>query len=347
MNTLTELIPSAIPVGTKDGTVRKGRFVVVAGKSDAGKTYFIASAPGPVIIVELDDGTDAIGTQYDEATDEEYAGIFPDTEILTIPITGDTPAKVNSKDKKKIEKLKKDGIEFTYELIYQLDKTDEALSEIEEGLKNGAKVGTVALETISWIWMGAMDYMKYEVLSLDHNNKAYVEEGWDWGIAQKRYGSIFRKLKRLRRFGCHVILSVHTKDIMDKNHKVTGEKLHWWPQSIKMTDVILWLHEKKKANPKTKEIDILRECEFYRFRTVKHGKKLAKTLIDVTWDDFIQETSRIRKESAKVDKAKKDRKSKKEPEAESKYVTKSDKTDGKEEEVRPRTRTRVRQKVHE
>lgn len=295
---LDELLPQAKRASyktTKGEGGRRGKFVVVAGESDVGKTYFIASAPPPVVIIDMDDGTEAIGMQYDEELEEEYEGLFPDKDIRTISIDMDSPL-----DKSKI---KNKDVEFTTTLVNALVNLKKAIGSVKRALDNGAKIGTVAFETATWLWMAVMDYMKYKVLELDEDTKSYVKQAFDWAIAQKEYRRIFMGLKNLRRYGCNVIITAHTKNEYNSKMEVTGEKIHWWSDSIKMTDTIIWI----RATPEKqgRKIVTKRLAVFERLRGVENAKKISKPIEDITWDKFVAELSRIRQvasENAEEDK---------------------------------------------
>lgn len=286
-DSLDKLLPQAKKAdyrsSKRDG--RRGKFVVVAGESDVGKTYFIASAPDPIVIIDMDDGTEAIGMQYDEELDEEYEGLFPDKDIRVIHVDMDS-----SLDKSKI---KNKEVEFSTTLVNALVNLKRAIGAVKKALDNGANIGTIAFETATWLWMAAMDWMKYKVLEIDEETKAYVNQAFDWAVAQKEYRRVFMGLKKLRRYGCNVIITAHTKNEYNNKMEIIGEKIHWWSQSIKMTDTILWIRaESKKVGRK---IVTERVARFERLRGVENAKKISKPIIDITWDKFIAELSRIRR----------------------------------------------------
>lgn len=287
---LDELLPQAKPASYKStkSEGRRGKFVVVAGESDVGKTYFIASAPDPIVIIDMDDGTEAIGMQYDEDLEEEYEGLFPDKDIRVIHVDMDSSLEKS--------KIKSKDVEFSTTLVNALVNLKRAIGAVKKALDNGAKIGTIAFETATWLWMAAMDYMKYKVLEMDEDTKAYVKQAFDWAIAQKEYRRIFMGLKKLRRYGCNIIITAHTKPEYNNQMEEIGEKIHWWSQSVKMTDTILWI----RATPEKvgRRIVTKRLAEFERLRGVENAKKIAKPIEDVTWNKFVAELSRIRQIAA-------------------------------------------------
>jgi hypothetical protein len=163
---------------------------------------------------------------------------------------------------------------------------------VEKALKAGAPIRTCVFETASWLWMAAQDWMKYRVLDMAEDNKNYVNQAFDWAIAQKEYRRIFMRLKKLRKYGCNVIITAHTKNEYNNKMEVIGETIHWWHQSIKLSDIVLWIETKPKKIGK--RIVNQRLTKFHRLRGVENAKKLSKKIEDVTWDKFIQEMSRIR-----------------------------------------------------
>ncbi len=265
--------------------------MILAGKSDSGKTYFSASCPDPVIFIDMDDGTEALGEQYDEVEDEYYDGIFPEKDIRIIPIDMDKESTT--------KKLKgKKEVEFSTAFINALDNAERAIIDIDNALKEGAKIGTIVFETATWLWMACQDWMKYKVLELSDDSKDYVSQGFDWAIAQKRFMRVYKRLVKLRRYGCNVVITVHTKNTYNNKMEITGEKIHWWDQTYKMSPIIIWI--KVKNTVRNKKIVIDRNAEFERIRGVDNAKELSEGIKDITWDKFIRELSRIRKASAKA-----------------------------------------------
>ena len=287
---INKKIPQARDVRKKSDKkthTRKGKLIIAAGKSDSGKTFFGGSAPAPIVFIDMDDGTQAFGEQYDEHKDEWYDGLFPEKEIHIIPV-----------DLEKESKLKKSkntqAAEFSTSFVNALDNAEARVIDIETMLMDGANIRTLVFETMTWVWMGAMDWMKYKVLEMSPDVKEYVESGFDWAVAQKRFLRLFKRVANLTRFGTNVIMTVHTKDILNKKMEPIGEKIHWWAQAYKMSPIILWIKIENKFNKRTKKLTVERRCEFERIRGVDDAKSLAEPMYDVTWYKMNEELSKIR-----------------------------------------------------
>ena len=186
-NILDQFIPKQKRPKLKD----RGWAVIMGGDFETGKTYFAASCPDPIIIIDMDQGTEALWDQYDYVKQEEYKGLFPDKDIRVIEIRVDSELENSGLDEDM-------DLDFDTGFVNAFINAKEAVKNVTKALQAGAKIGTVVFETASWLWAGAMDYMKYKVLELDPTAKSYVDQQFDWFIAQKEYSKVFKQMISLR-----------------------------------------------------------------------------------------------------------------------------------------------------
>lgn len=274
--------------------------VVLGGQSETGKTFFACTAPEPIILFDIDDGTEALWEQYDDITGETYKGNFDDKDIrvIEIPIEADL-ADTNLEDVDDI-----DIIEFATNLINALNIYEIEFAKIEQVARaGGLEGGTFVVDTVTWIWMGSMDRMKYKILELDPSTKNYVEQRWDWDIANKKYINLYKRMTGLRRYGVNVIILVHTKDKYEEK-KIEGKKkivksdtdevFHWQKKSPQMSPLILHVMKKMRMNDETGKAEEVRETKFVRIRGLPNAARLSRPIIDITWDKLLQELHEIR-----------------------------------------------------
>lgn len=291
---LNELFPKTKRPSQK----KRGRKVALGGQSETGKTYFACTAPEPVILFDMDDGTEALWEQYDDITGETYDGIFADRDIRIIEIPIDVEL-----DEHTIEDLEDaEIIEFATSLVNALNTLEIEFAKIEIVAKAGElNGGTFVLDTVSWMWMAAMDRMKYKILQLDPTAKNYVKQMWDWDIANKKYINLYKRMMGLSRYGVNVIILAHTKEKYEEK-EVKGKKkivksdteevFHWMKKTPQMTPLIL--HARQRMMMVDGAACNVRETNFVRIRGVPNAARIARPIYDLTWDKLMEELHYIR-----------------------------------------------------
>lgn len=293
MSTEKNPLDDFLPKTARPKLKKKGLAVIIGGDYESGKTYFSASWPDPIVIIDMDQGTEALWDQYDYVKEEEYKGLFPDKDIRVIEIRVDSELENSTLD----EDME---LDFDTGYVNAFVNAKEAVKSVTSWLQAGAKIGTVVFETASWLWAGAMDFMKYSILQLDPTSVKYVEQMFDWAIAQKEYTKVFKQLVALRDYGTNVIITVHTKPVYTmvkvdgkSVRKKIGEDFQWWDKSFRMSPMVLRINKKHQEDG-TGRIRDMRLTEFERIRGVPNAGKLAKEIEDITYEKFVNELSNIR-----------------------------------------------------
>lgn len=298
MSKISTQLDEFFPAKKRPSQKKRGRRVVLGGKSETGKTYFACTAPEPVILFDIDDGTEALWEQYDDITGETYEGNFADRDIRIVEIPIDVEI-----DDHTIENLDDaEIIEFATSLVNALNTLEIEFAKIEKVAKaGGLDGGTFVMDTISWVWMASMDRMKYKILQLDPTAKNYVKQMWDWDIANKKYINLYKRMMGLSRHGVNVIILAHTKDKYDEKEEkgkkkivksMTEEVFHWMKKTPQMSPLIL--HARQKMAMVEGVPTLLRETNFVRMRGVPNAARIARPIYDLSWDKLMEELHYIR-----------------------------------------------------
>jgi len=294
---MSEQLDSMFPKKKRPSQKKRGRKVVLGGKSETGKTYFSCTAPEPVILFDIDDGTEALWEQYDDVTDEVYDGIFADRDIRIVEIPIDVEL-ANAE----IENLEDaEIIEFATSLVNALNTLEIEFAKVEQIAKaGGLEGGTFVLDTVTWMWMASMDRMKYKILELDPTARNYVKQMWDWDIANKKYVNLYKRMMGLSRYGVNVIILSHTKDAYEEREekgkkkvvKSDNEVFHWMKKTPQMSPLIL--HARQRMRLVDGKATNVRETTFVRLRGVPNAARIARPIYDITWDKLMEELHYIR-----------------------------------------------------
>jgi hypothetical protein len=288
-NILDKYVPKQARPKLKD----RGLAIIVGGDFETGKTFLSASFPDPIVIIDMDQGTEALWDQYDFVKQEEYKGLYPDKDIRVIEIRVDKELEDSDLDDDM-------SLDFDTGFVNAFINAREAVKTVTKALQAGADIGTVVFETASWLWAGAMDYMKYVVLQLDPTAKSYVDQQFDWFVAQKEYSKVFKQMIALRDYGTNVIITVHTKPtytmkkVDGRSQRVkTGEEFQWWDKSFRMSPIVLHI-ERKSIEVSDGKFRMSRVTSFKRIRGVPNAGNLSQSIIDITYDKFVNELHMIR-----------------------------------------------------
>lgn len=277
---------------------KQGLVVILQGDAEAGKTFFIGTCPGTIFLLDMDDGTETLGQQYSPKTDTLYKGNFAGKDIrhLSIPVFSDD----KNSNLEHIEDI--EDIEFETNLVSALEKYEKYFTQIEVLAQRGELVGdTVALDTATWLWMASMDYMKYKVLKLNSTSKNYVNQQWDWDIANKKYINLYKRLVALRNYGVNVVITVHVKDAFDVSEgggktivtRKDQKEPHWMKKSPQMSPLIINIQHKTDIDEAGKVVR-RRISKCVRMRGVANARELFQPIEDITWDKLLDELENIR-----------------------------------------------------
>ncbi len=296
MPKLDKLFPKTKRPSQKD----RGLGVVVHGDWETGKTFLACTAPEPVLILDMDDGTEALWEQYDHVEGEAFEGNFADRDIRIIEI----PIASEMDDAGLDDTADINIIEFETNLVNALDTYEKEFAKVEAlaiaGELNG---GTVCLDTATWMWMGSMDFMKYKVLKMDPTARNFVEQMWDWDVANKKYINLYKRLMGLRRHGVNVIINVHVKDKWEtkqvkgkaKGVKTDQTEPHWQKKSPQMSPFILEIEKVVSYDEELGMAVEKRITKCVRMRGVPNATKLWNPVEDITWEKLLNELHEVRK----------------------------------------------------
>ena len=290
-------LDTVFPKEDRPSQGNRGLGVVLLGDFETGKTFFIGTCPETVILLDLDDGTEAMWEQYDFVSDETYEGNFAgkDIRVIEIPISSSLEES-GLDDVDDIE-----DIEFETNLVNAIENYEKEFAKVEALARGGHLKGcTVALDTATWLWLGCMDYMKYKVLKLDTTAKNYVNQQWDWDIANKKYINLYKRLMALRKYGVNVVITVHVKEAYEatsSNGRTSVSKTdnlvpHWMKKSPQMSPLILQI-DKKVVVEDGKAVE-KRMTRCVRMRGVPNAKKLFKPIEDITYQKLLEELHNVR-----------------------------------------------------
>lgn len=153
---------------------QRGIKILSYGNFSTGKTHFALSSPGPVFIVDTENGASPLADK------------FPDAKLINI----------SNMDKENIDE--KDEVNNFENYMNTIDY----LTTLPEG-----EVGTVIVDSISDIWDWAQAYAKVKVFKIEVEER--LKQQWDWGVINKLYN---KPLQKLINNNCNVIFTARESE---------------------------------------------------------------------------------------------------------------------------------------
>ena len=163
----------------------RGIKILSYGNFSTGKTHFALSSPGPVFIIDTENGASPLAKK------------FPDAKVLNISNMGDND--IEEKDEVK---------NFTN----YMNAVDYLCSRPE------IETPTIIVDSISDIWEWAQAYAKIKVFKIGIDER--LKQQWDWGVINKLY---LKPLKKLINKNCNLIITSRETEAYSGPGQPTGK----------------------------------------------------------------------------------------------------------------------------
>jgi hypothetical protein len=151
-----------------DLKLNRGLKVLSYGNFSTGKTHFALSSPGPVYIIDTENGSSPLADK------------FPNAKVINI-------CSVDGGDIDEKDEIK--NFENFQEAINYLLKLPDS------------EIGTIVVDSVSDIWEWAQAYAKTKIFKIPVENR--FQQQWDWQVPNKLY---LKQILKLINKNCNVIL---------------------------------------------------------------------------------------------------------------------------------------------
>jgi len=162
----------------------RGIKVLSYGNFSTGKTHFALSSPGPVFIIDTENGASPLAKK------------FPDAKVLNISNMGDND--IEEKDEVKNFTNYMNAVDY----LCSLPETETP---------------TIIVDSISDIWEWAQAYAKIKVFKIGVDDR--LKQQWDWGVINKLY---LKPLKKLINKNCNLIITARETEAYDGPGQPSG-----------------------------------------------------------------------------------------------------------------------------
>lgn len=152
----------------------RGIKILSYGNFSTGKTHFALSSPGPVFIIDTENGASPLADK------------FPDAKVVNL----------SNMDNENVEE--KDEVKNFDNYINTIDY----LTSLPDG-----EVGTIIIDSISDIWDWAQAYAKVKIFKIAVEDR--LKQQWDWGVINKLY---IKPMQKLINNNCNVIFTARESE---------------------------------------------------------------------------------------------------------------------------------------
>ena len=159
----------------KDSKKNRGIKVLSYGNFSTGKTHFALSSPGPIFIIDTENGASPLADK------------FPEAKVLNIcNLSGE---EVEEKDE-----------------VINFENFQAAVNQLVN--LPDKEVGTIIIDSVSDIWSWAQAYGKIKVFKISIEDR--LKQQWDWGVINTLY---LTQIKKLINKNCNVIFTARESEI--------------------------------------------------------------------------------------------------------------------------------------